>query len=415
MIRMKGMIVMICQFSFKNFMSYKDETVFDFQAASIPELSNTLIIRDKATDLLSTGVLYGPNGGGKTNLLKAIACLVSTVVKPVADLGKTRESTVLQWNVPCIPFLMDDNSKNDPTVFQIFFRTNGNEYRYDLAIRDNDVVSETLSWRAIGGKKTGLLFDRQENEIRVGASINKVSVNKRVNPKLPYLSFLAINYDFPAITEVISWFEACIIQSYANPIVDSRVFVTQDEKGKRILIRALNDLDIDITDYEFSDDGKRFYTVRKVNEKSYELPFEYESDGTRKILASLPIILMALHQGRFVVINEMDTKLHPKLLRYIIKLFHDPTINKNGAQLLFSSHDLTTMKNDVFRRDEIWFAYENDDHASCIYSLYDIRDENDKHINNTAAYDKQYLEGRYGADPYLQNNLGHEWDESKAD
>ena len=58
---------------------------------------------------------------------------------------------------------------------------------------------------------------------------------------------------------------------------------------------------------------------------------------------------------------------------------------------------------------------ENDDHASCIYSLYDIRDENDKHINNTAAYDKQYLEGRYGADPYLQNNLGHEWDESKAD
>ena len=82
---------------------------------------------------------------------------------------------------------------------------------------------------------------------------------------------------------------------------------------------------------------------------------------------------------------------------------------------MFTSHDLTTMKNDVFRRDEIWFACENEYHESGIYSLYDIRDENDKHVNNTAAYDKQYLEGRYGADPYLQNILGGEWNEQQAD
>ena len=405
---------MICQFSFKNFMSYRDETVFDFQAAAIPELSESVISREKMSDLLPVGVVYGPNGGGKSNLLKAFACLVWTVVKPVADLGKTREPLILQLGVDCIPFLLDDKSRNESTEFQVFFRTNGNEYQYNLAIRKEEIVSESLSWRTIGGKKTGVVFERDFSEIDLGASINKISINRQVNPKMPYLSFLAINYDFPVIAEVISWFESCIIQSYANPFVDSKIFVA-NEGIKKSIIRALNDLDIDIADYRFSDDKKQLFTIRTVNEKSYELPFEYESDGTRKLLAALPIILIALRYGRFVVIDELDAKLHPKLLRYIIKLFHDPEINKNGAQLLFTSHDLTTMKNDLFRRDEIWFACENDSHESGIYSLYDIRDENDKHVNNTAAYDKQYMEGRYGADPYLQNILGGEWNESEAD
>ena len=405
---------MICQFSFKNFMSYKDETVFDFQAASIPELADTLIEREKTTPLLSAGVVYGPNGGGKTNLLRAIACLITTVVKPVAELGKTRQRLILQLNAPCIPFLLDDNSKNEATEFQVFFRTHGNEYQYNLAIFNEEIISESLFWRTFGGKKTGVVFEREANKIELGASINKTSVNRQVNPKMPYLSFLAINYDFPVVSEVISWFESCIIQSYANPFVDSKVYVAHGDSGKKALIRALNDIDIDIEDYKFSDDEKKLFTIRKVNNKLYELPFEYESDGTRKLLASLPIILMALRQGRFVVIDELDAKLHPKLLRYIIKLFHDPEINRNGAQLLFSSHDLTTMRNNLFRRDEIWFACENDDFESSIYSLYDIRDEKDKHINNTAAYDKQYLEGRYGADPYLQNILGGEWNELNA-
>ena len=409
------MFAMICQFSFKNFMSYKEETVFDFQAAAIPELSDSLIVREKATNLLSVGVVYGPNGGGKTNLLKAISCLITTVVKPVVELGKARESAFFQMDVSCIPFLLDDDSKSEPTEFQVFFRVSNKEYQYYLAVMEDEIVSESLLWRTVGGKKTGVVFKREPNQIKLGASIKKTSVNTQVNHKMPYLSFLAINYDFPIITEVISWFESCIVQSYANPIVDSRVFVTDVESKKGALIQALNDIDIDIVDYKFSEEEKKLYTIRKVNDKLYELPFIYESDGTRKVLASLPMILLALRQGRFVIIDELDAKLHPKLLRYIIKLFHDPEINRNGAQLLFSSHDLTTMKNDVFRRDEIWFAYENDNHESNIYSLYDIRDENDKHVNNTAAYDKQYLEGRYGADPYLQNILGGEWNELEAD
>ena len=123
----------------------------------------------------------------------------------------------------------------------------------------------------------------------------------------------------------------------------------------------------------------------------------------------LPVILLALNEGRLIVIDELDAKLHPKLLRYVIMLFKNPTINRHGAQLLFTSHDMSTMKNTVFRRDEIWFAAEDEQHQSKIYSLSDIRQEDNTRIKNTAAYDKQYLEGRYGADPYLSNMIGGGW------
>ena len=230
-----------------------------------------------------------------------------------------------------------------------------------------------------------------------------------VNPRMPYLSFLAINYNLDVITDVMTWFESCIVQSYAIPEVDNRVLLVDEEKTKRRIITVLNDLDIDICDYRYNAEKRQLYTGRMVDGEYYELPFAVESDGTKKLLAALPILLLALQEGRLVVVDELDAKLHPKLLRYIIKLFKNPDYNKLGAQLIFTSHDLTTMKNTVFRRDEIWFAALDDKHESEIYSLYDVRDEDDRHVNSTAAYDKQYMEGRYGADPYLQNMLGGEW------
>ena len=167
---------------------------------------------------------------------------------------------------------------------------------------------------------------------------------------------------------------------------------------------------IDVEDYRFDDNEEQLYTIRTIEGRKYELPFDHESDGTRKLIAALPVILVALREGRLVIIDELDAKLHPKLLRYVISLFKNRKINKHGAQLLFTSHDIATMKNTVFRRDEIWFAALDEKHSSQIYSLYEIRRENNERVNSTAAFDKQYLEGRYGADPYLQNMLsGGDW------
>lgn len=402
---------MLCQFSFQNFKSYKEETTFDFQAAAIPEFSASLLGEEKSGRLLPVGVVYGPNGGGKSNLLQALSCLITTVVKPIHDLEKTREDIVIQQKAECEPFLFDDTSHDKPTEFQVYFRQGKNEYRYYLALKEDEVVSEALYWRAIGGRKTGTVFERKGSNITLGVSINKASINTSVNPKMPYLSFLAINYDIPVIAEVQKWFESCVIRNYANPVVDSTVMISKNDDVKKRIVQALNDMGIDLTGYRFDENEKQLYTQRTVNGKSYELRFMDESDGTQKLIAVLPVLLMALREGRLVIIDELDAKLHPKLLRYVIAMFKNPKINQNGAQLIFTSHDVTTMRNTVFRRDEIWFAAENDNHESEIYSLYEIRREDNERVNNTAAYDKQYLEGRYGADPYLRNMLtGGDWE-----
>ena len=240
--------------------------------------------------------------------------------------------------------------------------------------------------------------------------MSKENVNTKVNEKMPFLSFLAINYNIPVITEVQEWFEACIIRNYANPIAEMQIMVSDDEKIKNQIIMLLNEMGIDVEDYRFDDNEEQLYTIRTIEGRKYELPFDHESDGTRKLIAALPVILVALREGRLVIIDELDAKLHPKLLRYVISLFKNRKINKHGAQLLFTSHDIATMKNTVFRRDEIWFAALDEKHSSQIYSLYEIRREDNERVNSTAAYDKQYLEGRYGADPYLQNMLsGGDW------
>lgn len=401
-----GAFTMICQFSFKNFKSYKDETTLDFRAVTLPEFKDALITADKADSLLPVGAVYGPNGGGKSNLLLALSCLISTIVKPVHDLDKNRQPLILQQKVDAVPFLFDTASRKEPTEFRIFFRRGNNEYCYYVALKDDAVVSESLSRKAITGKKSAKLFDREAERITLGYSISKKSINTNVNPKMPYLSFLAINYDIPSINEVMAWFESCIIRSYANPMVEHQIMLAKDAPYKEQFIRALNNMDIDITDYRYDEDSHQLYMKRKLGKKDYELSFAEESDGTRKLIAALPVILLALREGRLVIIDELDAKLHPKLLKYVILLFKNREINRYGAQLLFTSHDMYTMRNTVFRRDEIWFAAENDSHESGIYSLHEIRSEDGERIKNTAAYDKQYLEGRYGADPYLQNMLG---------
>lgn len=402
---------MLCQFSFSNFKSYRNETTFDFQAvASLPEFSDSLIRVEKATDLLPVGVIYGPNGGGKTNLLQALACLISTVVKPIISLETTRTNFILHQTVDCVPFLLDDISKNNPTEFLIYFRTAENEFQYYLSLLNDEIISESLSRKKIGGKKPAHIFDRERDSITLGSSINKRSINTAVNVKMPFLSFLAINYNIPVIAEVQEWFESCIIRNYANPRAEQNIMIAEDERVQKRIIMFLNDMGIDIDGYRFDPEDQELYIKRVINGKEYELPFDAESDGTKKLIAALPMILMALMEGRLVVVDELDAKLHPKLLRYIISLFKNPDINTKGAQLVFSSHDMSTMKNTVFRRDEIWFAAEDNEHVSEIYSLYEIRREDNERVNNTAAYDKQYLEGRYGADPYLQNMLtGGNW------
>lgn len=399
---------MLCQFTFSNFKSYRDNTIFDFQASNVAEYKESLINTEKASDLLPVSVIYGPNGGGKSNLLAALSCVISLVVGPVKDFDKTQNNYVVQQRVEPFPYMFDDISRSEPTAFELFFRVNNNEYRYIISLLDGVIVEESLYKKIIGAKKSAVIFNRDNSDIIVGPSIGKKSINTEVNVKMPFLSFLAINYSIEVIQEAMSWFESCIIRSYANPMAERQILLTENEKSKKMLIAMMNDMGIAISDYRYDEDWEEFFLQRKIGDKVYDLSFANESDGTKKLFAALPVIILALNEGRLLIVDELDAKLHPMLLRYVIKLFTNKRSNKYGAQLLFTSHDMATMKNTIFRRDEIWFAALNEDNSSEIYSLYDIRREDNEHVNNTAAYDKQYMEGRYGADPYMRNILNWE-------
>ena len=192
---------MLCQFSFSNFKSYRDETTLDLQATSAKELSESLIAMENASSLLPTAVLYGPNGGGKSTLLQAFACVTSLIVHPIMALHKTRLDLIVQHEVECVPFLLDDASRSRPTEFRLYFRVNGYEYRYYVSVQYGIISSESLARLKIGGRKPAHIFSRETDSIEIGASI-KENVSRSVNPKMPYLSFLAINHDIPEVSVI---------------------------------------------------------------------------------------------------------------------------------------------------------------------------------------------------------------------
>ncbi|MEG0721366.1 MAG: AAA family ATPase, partial [Lachnospiraceae bacterium] len=127
-----------------------------------------------------------------------------------------------------------------------------------------------------------------------------------------------------------------------------------------------------------------------------------ESSGTMKVFGMLPFIAEILLEVITLVVDELDAKIHPVLLRHIIMLFNDMSVNRKGAQLIFTSHDLSTMNSDVFRRDEIWFVAKGNGENSKLYSLVEFKNEKGESVRKDAKFDKQYLEGKYGADPYLR-------------
>ena len=187
---------MLCQFTFKNFMSYKNETIFDMQAVSSQGFTDSLLKSgDDNKEFLPVLVIYGANAGGKSNVLKALNCVNALVMKPIdIFLNKSISKATVEWT----PFLFDNTSRNEPTEFELFFRSdNEYEYKYILKVTDEKISEEYLYRRKLSLKsRIATIFERNTNGIKLGASINKASINTEVNDQMPYLSFLYINYKF---------------------------------------------------------------------------------------------------------------------------------------------------------------------------------------------------------------------------
>jgi AAA15 family ATPase/GTPase len=400
---------MLCQFTIKNYKSFKDSATLDMQATDITEHTDEIILDDVDNEkFLPLSVIYGPNGGGKSNVLDALCNLVCRVLKPVCAVCNKKDCGTKVSCLPAIPFKFDNESMKLPTEYELFFRTNAYEYRYILHVKKEKVVFESLDRIKIGGSNVVKIFKRDINAtktIELYNIVNKVETNN-ITDTLPLLSYFAIiNGSMPIIKDIIGFFHEIEMINYGNPFQEAQISIVKDESSKNLIISMLKEMDIDIIDYEIKEREEEkieFNTMHMINGEKKILKLEEESNGTIKIFGVLPTIAECLLSGGILVADELDAKIHPKLLQYIIGLFRNPKTNKKKSQLIFTSHDLTTMTSEFFRRDEIWFAAKNNQQESKLYSLVEIKKGNGKQPRKDENYAKQYLEGRYGADPYLR-------------
>ncbi len=398
---------MLCQFTVKNFKSIRDEVTFDMQAAAISEHEDRIIKDTDGESYLPVSAVYGPNGGGKSNVLEALYSLVTKVLRPLYATSSNEEVAINMKKLVIEPFVFDEKTINEPTEFELFFRTALAEYRYELIVRKEVIEYERLDRIKLETGRKSALFERDENEIILKGAFARLKTSDGLSDTLPLLSYLGITYSKnEVVQDVLGWFGDKIdFLNYGNPIQEMRMVVSNSEEVKKLMLQMIQEMDLDIVDFRFEEkeNGRlKVFTKHMVDGYETELNLFDESSGTQKLFGLLPFIADSLLHGITLIIDELDAKIHPVLLRYIIMMFNDMKINKYHAQLIFTSHDLSTMNSEVFRRDEIWFVAKGNRQNSKLYSLVEFKNAKGESVRKDAKFDKQYLEGKYGADPYLR-------------
>ena len=398
---------MLCQFTVKNFKSIRDEITFDMQAAAISEHEDR-IIKDADGELyLPVSAVYGPNGGGKSNVFEALHSLVTKVLRPLYATSNNEDIAMKMKKLVIEPFAFDKKTRNEPTEFELFFRTALAEYRYELNVKKEVVEYERLDCIKLETGRKSALFERDKDEITLKGAFARLKSSDELSDTLPLLSYFGITYSKnEVVQDVLGWFDEEIhFLNYGNPMRELRMAVSKSEDVKRLMLQIIQEMDLDIVDFRVEkkeNDQIEVFTKHIVDKYEAELNLLDESSGTKKLFGLLPFIAKSLLRGTTLVIDELDAKIHPVLLKYLIMTFSDMEKNKKGAQLIFTSHDLSTMNSEVFRRDDIWFVAKGNRQNSKLYSLVEFKNGKGESVRKVAKFNKQYLEGKYGADPYLR-------------
>lgn len=415
---------MLKEITISNFKSFNKEQTFTMEAAPKSEISeyydeHTLKFQDE--HLLKVSSFYGPNGGGKSNLLLAIYLLKQIAINGYRKGFK--QANLSSFN----PSIF---SNSNTITFTSFFVNEKYEFGYSISFHfiDHEVVEagyetiiekEELSCRDLVTDVEETIYSRNGNylESKVLGSLDIFKTRDLLSPTISVLSYVNANfYGFirayqnksnldERVFAVIDEFNSIIFlpnmsgielsplkigyRKYKNPILNH----------KQTLINLMKNADLEIDDIEYQEDEDRIEIDFIINGK--RLPLENNSKGTRKYFAYICRIIEA--SGNVIVADDFDANLHPKITRAIVEYFNSKN-NKNN-QFIFNSHDIVNMDNKLFRRDEIWFAYLDKDKSTIITPLSNIVDFQGKQIRKDAVYGKQYLEGKYGGDPFVEKGL----------
>lgn len=422
---------MLIEFTTENFLSFKGSHTLSLVAGQGKEFPEHIMYhqppqaaRAKPVPVLRSSAIYGANAGGKTNFLKAMAFMRFWV------LQSSKESQASE-PIPLTSFLLSPAGGDDPSSFEVVFVHKHVRYRYGFSADTERVYMEWL-FAAPKGREARY-FIRDNGAFEFGPGFGRpYSLVDKTRENALFLS-VAAQFNHGLSKDLLRWFADWQVHTADGDPFPRRSFDCVESEGQRgrlvEFLKLADDsiADLGVEEFDLHDanlpKGVRQYIagdlekgkqqdrslrVRKLVSYHYmydetgaqfelvPFDFENESKGTRKFFELAGCILHALDNGTPLVIDELECSLHPKMTRFILRLFHDPEVNTKNAQLIFATHDLGLFNRRFFRRDQLWMIRKNEFGASELYALSDFQ------VRPDASYDKDYMEGRYGAIPVLE-------------
>lgn len=438
---------MLVRFIISNYLSFKDETEFNMLTGSVRRKKEH-VYQFGDVELLKTAGIYGANGAGKSNLIRAMILMQAVVVE---------ESGVDNFRFEA--FRLNAQMKDIPTQMEIEFITENEMYDYGVAVFEGKIVEEWLY--KTKKKNDELVFERTlkdgQMKIKVHESLQKTPEDA-LRFKLYEEELLPDNQTLlgmlakakkvlPDIKNVFDWFENKLtiidqeskiymlpLQYYYMPAFKD--FADNLMKTLNTGVKGLKLKTLDINTYFGIDDVKQASEIKKrlrvdnskfevihepdsnhvafavlendkvvikrlvtlhedESQKGIEFEVEDESDGTQRLFDFTPAFFDIIYDNKTYIIDEIDQSLHPHLLKKLISKFVNDKTSK--GQLIFTTHDSNLLDQNIFRQDEIWFVEKKKSGETTLYPLSEFKIRYDLDI------EKGYLNGRFGAIPFLGN------------
>lgn len=426
---------MVIEFSIENYLSFKEKVTFSFQAASIKEHPDHVFEEnDGRNNILLGALLYGANGSGKSNLIHGLSLMKDFVINSSKDKQANEE-------IPVEFFKLNSESINKPSSFEVSILLNGEFFRYGFTMDKEKIFKEWLFTKIKNKEKLLFIREFQKNLMKYDYQIdNDFKIGDPIEPTLVRKNalFLSVSSQFNGefSKKIVKWFSTITFISGTNysDFIEYTADLIGDSNYRKLILEFLKAAnlgfyDVKVQKKEITDEmlgglpiefkklflasksrnvtnirtihTKRDHLGRKVGEVEFDLMKE-ESLGSQKFFALAGPIINSLLSGSLLIIDEFDSRLHPDLSRFIIQIFQNPLNNSKNSQFLFSSHNTQFLDRNLFRRDELFFIDKTEWESSYLYNIYNMSKQIPElpNVRNDASFEKDYLEGKYGAIPF---------------